>query len=83
MGLAPVAVLPGRQRRGIEMLKIRGCPFIIVLGHAESYPHFGFVHASVYDMVWPGTETSSMRPYSRDWLFAWLCRIHEGNAIEI
>ncbi len=41
MGLAPMAVLAERQRqgigtllvkRGIEMLKIRGCPFIIVLG---------------------------------------------------
>lgn len=57
MGLAPVAVLPERQRRGIgallvnrgiEMLKSRSCPFIIVLGHAEYYPRFGFERASMH-----------------------------------
>jgi putative acetyltransferase len=56
MGLAPMAVLPAQQRqgigtllvkRGIEMLKSRGCPFIIVLGHSEYYPRFGFAQASL------------------------------------
>ena len=65
MGLAPVAVLPARQRRGIgtglvkrglEMLKSRGCPFIIVLGHPEYYPRFGFARASLCDVrsQWDG-----------------------------
>jgi len=57
MGLAPMAVLPEYQRqgigselvrRGIEQLKKRQCPFIIVLGHAEYYPRFGFEPASRY-----------------------------------
>ena len=55
MGLAPMAVLPAWQRqgigtllvkRGIEMLKRRSCPFIIVLGHPEYYPRFDFERAS-------------------------------------
>ncbi len=55
MGLAPVAVLPEKQRLGIGSQLVRagivrlreaGCPFIIVLGHSEYYPRFGFVPAS-------------------------------------
>jgi putative acetyltransferase len=57
MALAPMAVLPEYQRQGIgselvragiERLKKRQCPFIIVLGHAEYYPRFGFEPASRY-----------------------------------
>ena len=57
MGLAPMAVLPEYQRQGIasklvrsgiEQLKKRQCPFIIVLGHAEYYPKFDFEPASRY-----------------------------------
>jgi putative acetyltransferase len=57
MGLAPMAVLPEYQRQGIgstlvrsgiEQLKKRQCPFIIVLGHAEYYPKFHFEPASRY-----------------------------------
>ena len=57
MALAPMAVLPEYQRQGIgselvragiEKLKKRQCPFIIVLGHAEYYPRFGFEPASRY-----------------------------------
>jgi putative acetyltransferase len=33
-------------RHGIARLKSRGCPFIIVLGHPEYYPRFGFEPAS-------------------------------------
>ena len=49
--LGPMAVLPEYQRRGIgsklveagnRRLKDAGCPFIIVLGHANFYPRFGF-----------------------------------------
>ena len=65
MGLAPIAVLPERQRqgvgtqlvkRGIEMLRSRDCPYIIVLGHPEYYPRFGFVRASLHGIrsQWDG-----------------------------
>jgi putative acetyltransferase len=55
MGLAPMAVLPGRQRsgigsalvrRGLELLRQNGCKFVIVLGHPAYYPRFGFDRAS-------------------------------------
>ena len=65
MGLAPMAVLPERQRQGvgsllvragIEALRERNCPFIIVLGHPEYYPRFGFVPASQHGLScqWDG-----------------------------
>jgi putative acetyltransferase len=53
--LAPMAVLPEYQRQGIGSnlvksgnlrLKDAGCPAVIVVGHAEYYPRFGFVPAS-------------------------------------
>ena len=49
--LGPMAVLPEHQRKGIgsklveagnRTLGDRGCPFIIVVGHPEFYPRFGF-----------------------------------------
>jgi putative acetyltransferase len=55
MVLGPLAVLPEYQRRGIgtaltergiESLRERGCPFVIVYGHPGYYPHFGFERAS-------------------------------------
>jgi putative acetyltransferase len=55
IGLAPMAVLPKFQRQGIgtrlvqagiEMLKSKGRPFVIVLGHPDYYPRFGFEPAS-------------------------------------
>lgn len=55
MGLAPMAVLPEYQRRGIgsqlvleglkECLRL-GCNVVVVLGHPEYYPRFGFIPAS-------------------------------------
>jgi putative acetyltransferase len=54
-GLAPMAVLPEFQRRGIgsalvhagiERLRHSRCPFVIVVGHPTYYPRFGFVPAS-------------------------------------
>jgi putative acetyltransferase len=57
MGLAPMAVLPEYQRKGIgtdlvregiKRLTSQGCPFVMVLGHAEYYPRFGFEPASRY-----------------------------------
>ncbi len=53
--LGPMAVLPERQRRGIggllisaslERLRSTNCAFVIVLGHPEYYPRFGFEPAS-------------------------------------
>jgi putative acetyltransferase len=55
--LGPMAVLPEYQRQGIgsklieagnQKLKDAGCPFIIVVGHADYYPRFGFRPASEY-----------------------------------
>lgn len=65
MGLAPMAVDPEYQRRGIgsalvtrglELLRERGYPFVIVLGHEEFYPRFGFEPASAHRLVsqWEG-----------------------------
>lgn len=65
MGLAPMAVVPGHQRRGVgsalierglELLRERGCPYVIVLGHPEYYPRFGFVPASQHGLAcqWEG-----------------------------
>ena len=59
MGLAPMAVLPYMQRkgigsqlvkRGLEILRERDCPFVIVLGHPEYYPRFGFGLASKHGL---------------------------------
>jgi putative acetyltransferase len=53
--LGPMAVLPEYQGQGIgselvnggnQRLRNDGCPFIIVLGHPEYYPRFGFKPAS-------------------------------------
>jgi putative acetyltransferase len=55
MGLAPMAVHPERQRHGVgsalvrhglEILRQRACPFVVVVGHPEYYPRFGFERAS-------------------------------------
>jgi putative acetyltransferase len=60
MGLAPMAVHPERQRRGIgsqlvrrglEILRDRRCPFVVVVGHPEYYPRFGFEPASGRGLV--------------------------------
>jgi putative acetyltransferase len=57
--LGPMAVLPEFQRRGIgsrlveagnQKLKAAGHPFVIVVGHAEYYPRFGFTPASKHSI---------------------------------
>jgi putative acetyltransferase len=49
--LGPMSVVPAFQRRGlgsqlvergVARLREMGCPFIVVIGHAEFYPRFGF-----------------------------------------
>ncbi len=65
MGLAPMAVLPEFQNQGIGtqlvneglgILKSTACPFVIVLGHENYYPRFGFQRASKYGLKsqWEG-----------------------------
>ncbi|HEY3382332.1 MAG TPA: N-acetyltransferase [Vicinamibacterales bacterium] len=65
MGLAPMAVLPNRQREGIgtrlvhagiDAVRERNCPFIVVLGHPKYYPRFGFMPASRHGLScqWAG-----------------------------
>jgi putative acetyltransferase len=55
MGLAPMAVAPAFQNRGIGSALVRagitrckelGCGAIVVLGHQGFYPRFGFLPAS-------------------------------------
>ena len=57
MGLGPMAVTPSLQRKGIgsrlveeglARMRKSGCPFVVVLGHHEYYPQFGFARASRY-----------------------------------
>jgi putative acetyltransferase len=65
MGLAPMAVRPDCQRqgigselvrRGLSILTERGCPFVVVVGHPQYYPRFGFEPASRHGLAsqWDG-----------------------------
>ena len=83
MGLAPMAVLPEMQRQGIgaqlvkngiEELKRIRCPFIIVLGHPEYYPRFGFERASLYGITcqWEGIPDDAF-------MILWLDRSNAGQ----
>jgi putative acetyltransferase len=60
-----MAVLPDRQRlgigsqlvrRGLDILRERDCPFVVVVGHPEYYPRFGFGPASTRGLMsqWKG-----------------------------
>jgi putative acetyltransferase len=58
-GLAPMAVLPSRQRAGVGTSLVRagllecarlGFVAVVVLGHAEYYPRFGFLPASTFGL---------------------------------
>jgi putative acetyltransferase len=57
MGLAPMAVLPAKQQRGIgsqlvleglERCRDAGAVAVVVVGHATYYPRFGFVPGSQF-----------------------------------
>jgi putative acetyltransferase len=67
MGLAPLSVRPDRQRqgigaqlvrRGLDVLRNRGCPFVVVVGHPGYYPRFGFEPASRHGLrsQWAGVS---------------------------
>lgn len=82
MGLGPVGVLPKFQRKGIgtglikegiERLRSRGCPFIVVLGHPDYYPRFGFAPASGYGIKseWDMSDSAFM--------VLWLDQSRAGN----
>ena len=66
LALAPMAVIPERQRQGIGSALVRSAldaaealeePLIVVLGHPWFYPRFGFKAASRYGLFpsadWP------------------------------
>lgn len=83
MGLAPMAVLPDRQRqgigahlikKGIEELQTARCPFIVVLGHHEYYTRFGFEQASNYGIrcQWEGIPDEAF-------MILWLDKTRAGN----
>ena len=60
MGLGPMAVVPARQNQGIGSQLVReglaqckqlGCSAVVVLGHPNYYPRFGFAPASRYGIT--------------------------------
>lgn len=62
LALAPCAVVPRHQRRGVgaatipavlEAARERGENLVVVLGHADYYPRFGFTPASAHGVRAP------------------------------
>jgi putative acetyltransferase len=60
MALAPMAVMPARQRmgigsalvtRGLDECRRRGVDAVFVVGHPEYYPPFGFTRASGFGIT--------------------------------
>ncbi len=60
MGLAPLSVLPSKQRQGVGkalvneglgQLRAAGCPFVVVLGDPDYYSRFEFVQAASYNVT--------------------------------
>lgn len=65
LGLAPMAVLPDFQNRGIgsrlvraglEACRAQGHPVVFVLGHPAYYPRFGFQPAAPRGLCFKGPE---------------------------
>jgi putative acetyltransferase len=61
LGLGPMAVTPSRQRRGIgtklfqywwENLADEKDNLVVVVGHADYYPRFGFQRANLFGIRW-------------------------------
>jgi putative acetyltransferase len=60
MGLGPMAVEPSRQRQsigsalviaGLEECRHRGVAGVVVIGHPEFYPRFGFIPGSRFGLT--------------------------------
>ena len=77
ISLAPMAVLPDRQRRGIGSELVRrgievatdlGEEVVVVVGHPEYYPRFGFELASGFGLTnpLPGVEEAFFAKTLRD-----------------
>lgn len=71
LGLAPVAVLPSHQRRGVgsELIKRglleatqRGWKFCVLVGHPSYYARFGFEPGARHSLAWdvPGHDDAFM-----------------------
>lgn len=80
-GLGPMAIAPGRQRRGIGAALVHfgllacrrdGAEAVVVLGHPEYYPRFGFAPAPprgltcVYDAPPEAFMALALRPGALD-----------------
>ena len=59
MGLGPMAVVPNRQRKGVGSALLRqglicckdlGARAVVVIGHPEYYPRFGFVPSTRWNI---------------------------------
>jgi putative acetyltransferase len=69
VALAPVAVLPEHQRKGIgqrlimhglELLKNQGERIVVVVGHPDYYPRFGFSSAKATPLESPFSREAFM-----------------------
>jgi putative acetyltransferase len=65
-----MTVRPDRPRQGVgsqlvrcalDVLRERGCPFVVVVGHPEYYPRFGFERASAHGLAsqWAGMSDAA------------------------
>ena len=69
LGLAPLAVLPAMQRRGIgaglvetglRYVRTLGAPFCVLLGAPDYYGRFGFEPARAHSLHWDGDLEGNM-----------------------
>jgi putative acetyltransferase len=77
LGLGPLGVLPAHQRRGVGAALIHAVlaaadaldePIVVLLGHLDYYPAFGFVPAARHGITAPVAEWQShfqARPLTR------------------
>jgi putative acetyltransferase len=68
LGLGPLGVLPSHQKRGVGSALMHavlgaadalGEPVVVLLGHTEYYPRFGFRPASEYGILPPNPSWST------------------------
>lgn len=83
VGLGPIGVLPDRQRRGVGVGLMHaviaatdalGYPLVVLLGHVDYYPRFGFVPAARLGVLAPDRSWGDhfqARP-----LAAWTSAVH-------